>query len=296
MGVLDRIGLIACLAVGGVLGVGYALLELRPIDTALFWDAGQSAHYYGTIWSLVNGYVYPPPLAQVAGVLPWPAFVIPWTLLIFASIWYATRWLSAPILIVGAVFWSLGNTPLTSPLMLSTIGNPQAVVAAAVVLGFRHPAAWGFVLLTKIGPGIGLVWFAVRREWRSLAIALGATAVIAAISAPLSIGAWADFVRFALGNYATSSPVPVHAIPVLVRIPMGLALVTWGALTNRSWTVPVAAGWSALALYEWSFSLVWAAAIPLYVASRAESPVRADATDRAPDLAATDQNGVLLPT
>ena len=56
------------------------------------------------------------------------------------------------------------------------LGNVHLLLALAIVLGFRWPAAWAFVLLTKITPGIGLLWFAVRREWRSLAIALGATA------------------------------------------------------------------------------------------------------------------------
>ena len=115
-------------------------------------------------------------------------------MLIFASFWYATRWLAAPILVVGAAGMDLGIPVLASPVTLSAIGNPQAVVAAAIVLGFRHPAAWGFVFLTKIGPGLGIVWFAVRREWRSLALALGATVVIAALSMVLSIGAWADFI------------------------------------------------------------------------------------------------------
>ena len=50
------------------------------------------------------------------------------------------------------------------------------------MLGFRYPWTWGFVLLTKVTPGIGLLWFAVRREWRALAIALGVTGVIVAVS------------------------------------------------------------------------------------------------------------------
>ena len=36
--------------------------------------------------------------------------------------------------------------------------------------------SWAFVLLTKVTPGIGLLWFAIRRRWRDLAIALGVTA------------------------------------------------------------------------------------------------------------------------
>ena len=46
-------------------------------------------------------------------------------------------------------------------------GNISLLLAVAIVVGFRWPAAWAFVLLTKVTPGIGLLWFVVRREWRS---------------------------------------------------------------------------------------------------------------------------------
>ena len=55
-------------------------------------------------------------------------------------------------------------------------GNISLLLALAIVAGFSRPWTWAFVILTKITPGIGLLWFALRREWRSLAIALGATA------------------------------------------------------------------------------------------------------------------------
>ena len=61
-------------------------------------------------------------------------------------------------------------------------GNIQILMALAIVWGFRHPWTWSFVLLTKVTPGIGLLWFVVRREWRNLGIALGATALLAGLS------------------------------------------------------------------------------------------------------------------
>ena len=74
---------------------------------------------------------------------------------------------------------------------------------------------------------------------------------------------------------------------------MALALVTWGALTDRRWTVPVAAGWSALALYETSVFLVWAAAIPLYVGTRVGSIARVDVADHGGELRASDSENRL---
>jgi hypothetical protein len=143
------------------------------------------------------------------------------------------------------------------------IGNPQAIVAAAIVIGFRWPAAWAFVLLTKIGPGVGLLWFAVRGEWRNLAIAVGTTAAIVAVSVAVAPGMWVEFTRFAVSNAGVAPPVPVVPIPLFVRLPMSIALIVWGARTDRRWTVPIAAGWASLALYEWSALVIWLAALPL---------------------------------
>ena len=56
-------------------------------------------------------------------------------------------------------------------------GNIDLILAAAIVAGFRWPVAWAVVLHTKLTPGIGLLWFAVRREWRPLLIAGAATIV-----------------------------------------------------------------------------------------------------------------------
>jgi hypothetical protein len=44
---------------------------------------------------------------------------------------------------------------------------------------------------------------------------------------------------------------------------MSVALITWGALTDRRWTVPIAVGWASLALYEWTFMTIWMAALVL---------------------------------
>jgi len=127
-----------------------------------------------------------------------------------------------------------------------------------MVVGFRWPAVWAFVLLTKVTPGIGLLWFAVRREWRSLGIALGATVLVVAVSAALMPGAWADWlallVRLA-GREGTWAAVP---IPFLVRLPFAVAVVVWGALTDRRWTVPVGGMLALPALWYGSLTMLLA--------------------------------------
>ena len=71
-------------------------------------------------------------------------------------------------------------------------GNVHLLYAAVIVAGFRLSAAWALPLLTKVTPGIGLVWFLVRREWRPLAVAFGVTVAVAAVSFVLDTDALAD--------------------------------------------------------------------------------------------------------
>lgn len=269
----DRVGLVVLAGIGLVLGLGFILFGTRPVDSTIFWQAGHSAAYYGATWGADAGsfYIYPPPLAQVLGLVPWSAFIISWTMLLFVGWWAATRQWSLPtfvgsVLVIAAIGYAF---PLTNALLLTGIGNPQILIAAVCVIGFRYPAAWAFVLLTKVAPGVGLLWFAVRREWRSLGIALGATAAVSFVLAP---GAWSDYLRFMTTNGGAPSPEPVVPIPFVVRFPMSVALIVWGARTNRRWTVPVAAGWASLALYEWTYVTIWMAALPL-LRPRAPQPM-----------------------
>ncbi len=137
-------------------------------------------------------------------------------------------------------------------------GNIHIMLAAAMVLGFRWPWTWSLVLLTKITPGIGLLWFAVRREWRQLGIALGATALIVAVSFALMPDAWfrwVEVLRNVAGRDGTWAAVP---IPFLVRLPFAVALVVWGARTDRRWTVPVAGMLALPALWYGGFAMLLA--------------------------------------
>ncbi len=112
---------------------------------------------------------------------------------------------------------------------------------AAIVIGFRYPAVWAFPLLTKVAPGIGLLWFLVRREWRNLAIALTVTIAVAAVSALLAPELWRgwyDLLRRSVTDRQTVEGAYL-AIPIWLRLPIAGAVIVWGARTNRHWTVPV---------------------------------------------------------
>jgi hypothetical protein len=158
--------------------------------------------------------------------------------------WWLYLWLWSALL-VGTVIWIGGRaTPYLlalPPVALELYhGNVHLLMAVAIVLGFRHPAAWSFVLLTKVTPGIGLLWFAVRREWRPLLIAIGATVAIVAVSyvaTPMLWGDWLQTLELSASRPADLSIPP----PLIVRLPAAALLVIWGARTDRAWSVGIAA-------------------------------------------------------
>lgn len=203
-------------------------------------------------WTTIGAYPYSPAFAQALwplNQLPWPAFVGAWTAILIGAVWYLT----------GPRLFLLG---LAVGAMEIGGGNVHLLLAAAIVAGFRWPAAWALLLLTKITPGVGLLWFALRREWRHLAIALGATAGITAASFALQPQAWWDWAALLqenLGKGGTWAAVP---IPLPLRAPVGIALIAWGAPRNQRWTVPIAVMLCLPALWYGALSMVLAV-IPL---------------------------------
>lgn len=227
----------ASIAIAAVIVV---LLLLAPIqaDNYSYWSAWRVGLYH-LAWPAALTYVYPPPFAQLIWpltLLPFAAFTVLWTLALTGAL----------LLVVGArwIGWAL----LLLPFVVKDVGEGQihALLALAILVGFRWPAAWSFLLLTKVTPGIGLLWFAVRGEWRALSIALGATAAIAGVSfllAPDLWGAWVGTVGPALRapNPWSAYSVPVlMAMPLAARLAMAAAIVALGGRTNQRWTVPLA--------------------------------------------------------
>lgn len=218
---------------------------------------GQDARsYYGldladlyegrTNWNTIGAYPYSPAFAQLVfplNLLPWPAFVAAWTALLLAAVFLLT---GPRLLLVGLL---LGAMEIAG-------GNISLLLTLAIVAGFRHPWTWAFVLLTKITPGIGLLWFALRREWRPLAIALGATVAIVAVSYLLMPGAWHDWVALLAANQGKGGTWAAVPVPLWIRGPIGLALLVWGAPRNQRWVVPIAAMLALPALWYGSLSMV----------------------------------------
>jgi glycosyl transferase family 87 len=229
------------LVLAGLIFFAYLALILAPhartvgLDAYAYWSLDLS-DLYGRSQGAVLGpgaFRYSPVIAQVIApftALPWGHFFLLYEALLLGTIVWLGRVRPFPVLAI------LAFPPVAVELYY---GNVHLLMAAAAVLGFRYPWTWAFILLTKVTPGIGLVWFAVRREWRSLAIALGATAALVAISAVAAPQLWLDWLATLAGNrtIGTSNSIDV---PLWLRLPLAALLVAWGARTDRPWTVPVA--------------------------------------------------------
>jgi hypothetical protein len=141
-------------------------------------------------------------------------------------------------------------------------GNIHILLAAAIVLGFRYAGTWAWVLLTKVTPGIGVLWFGVRREWRSLAIALGVTGGLVAVSLLLTPDLWFRWFAVLTGSVDVTRP-SVLEIPVLPRLAVAAVLVAVAA--SRRWyaLVPVAATLALPAIWVNSLAML-VAVVPLW--------------------------------
>jgi hypothetical protein len=203
-------------------------------DCYAYWRVS-AQHPYDVPMGVVGSFTYTPAAALAFApvhALPFTLFFLLWTGFLAACLVWLTR--------RHALMW-LAFVPVSLELYHA---NVHLLLAVVCVLGFRYPALWSIGLLTKVTPGISLLWFAVRGEWRSLAIALGSTAAIAAVSFAVAPGAWSDYVGFVQSSM-TTGPIVNNAYqwlvpPLAVRLAVAAALVCWGARTDRRWVVPVA--------------------------------------------------------
>ena len=242
-------------AVFGIVALAMLWPGLNLADTHAYWAAPLDDLYASALAGGDDAYLYAPPFAQILAPLkamPWPVFAGLWLLLM------------AICLVIIAGPWGLLVALIPPVLIELQAGNIHLLLAVAVGLGLRYPSTWAFVLLTKPSLGIGLLWFLVRGEWRNLVIALGTTAVVSLASFVIDPAAWPAWVDALVANAARPiSPdySGVIHIPLLVRLPVAIALVVWGARTDRPWVLGVAA---TLALpILWVNGLAVLLAVPL---------------------------------
>jgi hypothetical protein len=237
-------------------------------DGVIYWAVDPANPYAGSFVGGEGAFLYSPAFAQVfwlIGRLPRELFIVGWTILLaVVAIWLARPWPAA--LLVLAL-------PISQEIL---IGNIHLLLALAIVFGFRWPATWSFVLLTKVTPGVGLVWFVVRREWRALAIAVGATVAIVAVSVAIGgMQPWLDWIALLRRDGGAES------WRLYVRLAIAAAIVVWGARTDRRWTVPLAALIALPVVWSDSFAML------LGCVALSRRPAPATARTAAPNLPPT---------
>jgi hypothetical protein len=95
-----------------------------------------------------------------------------------------------------------------------------------------------------------------------LFVALGATVVVVAVSAVVMPAAWRQWLDVIIANAGKGGTWASVPVPLLIRLPAAVALVVWGARTDRRWTVPVASMLALPALWYGGLSMLLAV-IPL---------------------------------
>lgn len=198
-------------------------------DAAVYWLA-DLGHLYGGAEGQPLVFLYSPAFAQAFAplrLIPLETFVVLWRVTELAVLTYCARWLTLPLLIVA---W-----PIAGELV---VGQVHLILAGLVLLTRRYPGVWAAVILTKPTLGVGLGWYLGRRDWRGLAIALGVTLGVSAVSYLLAPSLWVDWV----GVLRTSQPMTWQAFdwPLALRLPLAGGLSYIAGVKDWRWLLPLA--------------------------------------------------------
>ncbi len=220
------------------LGIGWAVVVLisltqmgTPVDAQCYYQFDPAQP-----WTADGCFLYSPPVAMVMDVI---RSVMP-----FEAFTFLLR--SLEMLVLITVAGPAVGLALFIPAVATELNaaNVNLLIVGAVLIGFRYPWAWAFIVLTKVTPGVGMLWFAVRREWRNFAIAMGATLAIAIASRLAAPELWHQY----FGALATAPDTSICQI--WWRLPIAAVVVVWGARNEHRWALIVAV---FLALPRWYF-------------------------------------------
>jgi hypothetical protein len=226
----------------------------RIFDLWAYWSTRSDLDYALARPGESGVYIYSPAFAHL--IAPLTALPLP----LFAGLWTA--------IVAGLLYWLAGWRAfflgLLAPVTMSVaIGQLDLIMAAAIVVGFRWPAAWVLPIITKLTPGIGLLWFAARGEWRALSIAALATLAVVGVSFAIDPAAWLGWIgMLARLEFPTPAYGVYLPVPLWVRLPLVAILIVWGARTDRRWTLPIAVCFSLPTVW-FNTPTIMVAALPL---------------------------------
>jgi hypothetical protein len=235
-----HLGLVVNLLAGAAVAAEVAFIATQGIggDAHAYWAADLAHPYRHSTANTLDAYLYSPAFLQAIAPLRLLPFAWFFAIVVIAEAATAI-WLAGPVVVAIALL----PTPWSPVFTDVWFGNISVLIAGVVALGLRRPAAWSFVLLTKVTPGVGILWFAGRRDWRALLLVAIATLAIVVVSIGLGgIQPWSDWLANLNANAALPAPDRAIHLP-----PLGIRLVLAAAIA-------LVAGWQK-----------WPAAVPVVV-------------------------------
>lgn len=250
---LTRVVAVAWIVAWWIWLIGYQQTFVE-VDAEAYWDLRLDTLYQGARLGDQDAFLYSPAVALLFlpfSSIPYDAFYALFAAANLGALVYLVGWQLAAV--------SLFFVPVSNEIAR---GNIHLLLGTAIVLGFRYPASWAWPLLTKATPGVGLVWFAVRREWRNLAVALVTTALIAAITFVLVPELWIRWFALLAGNADATRPNAITQVPVLPRLVLAVGVTVLAAWRGIPALVPVASLIALPAIWVNSLAML-VAVIPL---------------------------------
>jgi hypothetical protein len=229
-----------------------------PVDVHAYWAADPNNLYPPATDPLhTDAYLYSPAFELVVGWgrhLSFEAFTAIWRALLLVAL----VWLAGPFTLLV-----LFTVPVASEI---NAGNIQILLAAAIVLGFRGtdgkperwsawPGLWAVVVLTKVTPGIGVLWFAARCRWRAFAVGVITTALVAVLTFAVWPDRWEAWVRLLIAG-GSPAPLAPYYLPFWPRFVAAALIIVVGAWRGWRWPVVVGATLALPAFYTISPSLL----------------------------------------
>lgn len=203
------------------------LSDVLGQDAHAYWLAAQGQLEYARAPGQRDAYLYSPAFLAVIrplGMLSWPLFLTLWVCLESTVL----IWLVKPM----KTGWAVPIFLLCTPELL--VGNIYVLLAGAAVVGMQKPAAWAFPVLTKLTAGVGLLWFAVRGDWRRLLHGVGGLSLIVFVSYALDPTPWHAWIRFLLDHRDGTPDSPAN---FFLRCGVAVILVVVGARKQWPWLI-----------------------------------------------------------
>lgn len=219
---LSVIGVLTLVVFFSVPGPGF--------DFYAYWAVDPAAPY--RIADGFGAFHYAPPVIWLAlpfKLLPYHVGYVVWTALMAGLlVWMTRSW---------ALAWC-AFPPVASELYH---GNIDLLLATALVVGFRAPAAWVLLPITKITTGINLLWPLLRRDWRAIAtVALVGIAVVGSSLLIQGIDLWRAWIEHLIVRMGRpEAGGALIDISVWLRLPVALGVMVLAVVTKRRWLVPI---------------------------------------------------------